>query len=398
MMQNGASASECPGDTNLPWREWLLLMSLGLLTLLTLVCFLELAARKLIPESGSVFRGCMLLNDPSAGTQGIPNSSCAEQSPEGPLTEYRFNACGDRTSGDCGPKSPGTFRIVLVGSSFGFGFMVPSDKTFAALLPIELSQETGRTIEVYNESMVGRFPLQVTSRFSEVLAAKPDMVLWVLTPADIQFSSRGMPPPAELSPNEFGSHMRPLVKVLNFVLQHGNGWYEHIGILLRHILYTNETQAQYVTSFLMNGDDSSGFLKAQLSANWTNHLRQFDARAALVESRSKAAGIPFVAVLVPNRAQAAMISTGRWPAGYDPYKLDNELRSIIESHGGMYVDVLPDYRLIPNPERHYFPVDGHPDPDGHAIISHLLARQLSSGTVPAFKVTVSRQAVLGHGN
>lgn len=91
------------------------------------------------------------------------------------------------------------------------------------------------------------------------------------------------------------------------------------------------------------------------------------------------------AVYVPNRAQAAMISMGKWAAGYDPYKFGEELRAIITRHGGTYIDILPGFRSLPNPGQYYFPVDGHPDARGHAIISGFLAREITSGAVPALK-------------
>jgi hypothetical protein len=101
-------------------------------------------------------------------------------------------------------------------------------------------------------------------------------------------------------------------------------------------------------------------------------------------------------VLLPNRAQAAMISMGEWPAGYDPYKLDAELRSIVTSHGGIYIDILPDFRAIPNPEQHYLPVDSHPDAGGHAIIAAMLAKELTGGAVPALKVPAQNQVAREH--
>jgi hypothetical protein len=129
-----------------------------------------------------------------------------------------------------------------------------------------------------------------------------------------------------------------------------------------------------------------GFLKVDQSADWQTRISYFDTYVAEIESRARSAGVPLAIVLVPQRAQAAMISMGNWPAGYDPYKLDDELRTIVLGHGGSYIDIFPDIRDIPNPEQYYFPVDGHPDGAGHAMISRLLAKELTSGAIPALRV------------
>ena len=129
--------------------------------------------------------------------------------------------------------------------------------------------------------------------------------------------------------------------------KHGSGWYDHIAILLRHSLYTDESQEQYVNSYLMNGDESAGFLNADWSPRWQVRLEQFDTCAANMEEKAKAAGIPFVAVLLPNRAQAAMISMGKWPTGYDPYKLNEKLRFIIVSHGESILRYFPSSAKYP---------------------------------------------------
>jgi hypothetical protein len=39
-------------------------------------------------------------------------------------------------------------------------------------------------------------------------------------------------------------------------------------------------------------------------------------------------------------------------------------------------------------------MDGHPNAGGHAIISGLLASELSNGAVPGLKTTLSQQNVL----
>jgi hypothetical protein len=180
------------------------------------------------------------------------------------------------------------------------------------------------------------------------------------------------------------------------------------GIALRHLLYEHESQKNYIQSSLAltRGDhphslsvyEDTGFLNARLDPKWELHLREFDTYAADVEAKAKAADVPLVGVLVPNRAQAAMLSLGEWPPGYDPYKLDDEVRAIIERHGGKFIDILPDFRAVPNPERRYFPVDGHLDANGQAMITGFLAKALSSGAVPALKATPASQIALAKGN
>ena len=86
--------------------------------------------------------------------------------------------------------------------------------------------------------------------------------------------------------------------------------------------------------------DAAGYLESTPRAEWRRRLRQFDGDAGDIAARAEAAGVPLVGrclcpVVWP---QAAMISTGKWPDGYDPYALDQELRSIIESHGGVCLE------------------------------------------------------------
>ena len=232
-------------------------------------------------------------------------------------------------------------------------------------------------------------------RFDEALRVKPDMILWVLAPSDIEqdLAIVNHPQKADRSiPLMLRAWRR--IKLVFGGTSSASAIEETFNLtrtsfLLRHFLF--ESQSQFVKSYLMGGDDETGFLKVKSSAEWSERLRQFCSAAAENEARAKVAGVPLVAVLVPNRVQAAMISMGEWPAEYDPYKLDNQVRSIITSHGGTYIDILPDYRGILSPEQDYFPVDGHPDADGHALIARLLTKGLTSGAVPALKAASQPQ-------
>jgi len=383
-------------ESKLPRRDWIVLPLLSILTIVVLITFLEGLSRRLLPEAGSLFVGaCMVIHDPWVGLQAIPNSVCQEKAAEGRWTEYRFNRCGHRAGMECGPAPAGAYRIVMTGSSYGFGYMVPREKSFAALLPVELSERTGSRIELYNTSMAGEFPYAAARRFHEVIAEKPDMIIWELAPADIESSEPQAIPKEADRPGQTTGNKRSLVFDGTSKLQkHAMGWHDHIELMLRHFLYASETQDQYVASYLRNGDESSGFLKADLSPLWQERLGKLNSYAEVMQAQANAAHIPFVTVLLPNRAQAAMISMNRWPPDYNPYELDDKLRAIIVSHGGIYLDVLPDFRTISTPEQYYFAVDGHPTAEGHAIIASLLAKALTSGGIPRFGGATQAKAVI----
>ena len=126
----------------------------------------------------------------------------------------------------------------------------------------------------------------------------------------------------------------------------------------------------------MRGNDTE-FLKANPNSAWHYHMKQLEVTAARMEVQARAAGVPLVVVLLPIRSQAAMISMGTWPAGYDPFRSDSDLRDIIIRSGATYLDILPDFRALPDSEREYFPIDTHLNASGNALISSLLAKEMT---------------------
>jgi hypothetical protein len=405
MTNSHLTGHETSAEAKLPRRDWILLPFISLLTISLILISTESLSRRMFSVSKTtVANGCLALNDFWTGAQALPNTVCWEKTPEGPLAEYRFNSCGHRAGVECGPKPPGAYRIVMSGSSFAFGLSASREETFAALLPQELSRATGRPIELYNESMLWQNPESVDNRFGQIVAAKPDLVLWVVTSWDIAHAAPDPGLPAEpgflgrtryrvkeaLATRSISSTIPDILDAVHDLLD-----VTSTGLLLEHFLY--ESQTQYVKSYLRNDDNEAGFLNSEPSAGWQSALWYFDKDVADIAGKSKAAGVPLVVVLLPNRAQAAMISMGEWPAGYDPYKLSDEVRSIVVTNGGTYADILPDYRGIPNPEQGYFPKDGHPNAKGHATIARLIARELTSGAVPALRVGSGPQDILKKG-
>jgi hypothetical protein len=407
MTQTNRTEPGAVKEPNSRRRDWILLPALSLLTICFMAVSAELLSRWLYPVTQVGFQNCFAANDPTGDAAVKPNSLCWEQTPESTLkVEYWFNRRGHRAGAELNPKPPGVYRIVLIGSSFTQGLFVPREKTFAALLPAELSMETGRRVELYNEATGGRFrggpfPTQNSAQhFDEVLAAQPDLVLWVITPDDVinagskenaDFHGKE---PRQQDPLSATSSAKPRSFWNKFTASITEGTYgerlrsrwegTRTSIVLKHLLIASESQDEYIQSYLRNGENANA-LKTQPDPRWLTQLQYFDAELAEIAGLAKNARLPLVAVFVPNRPQAAMVSKGAWPAGYDPFKLENEVRDIIISHGGHFIDILPDYRGVPSPEQDYFPVDGHPDADGQAIIFRFLAKELTSGAVPELR-------------
>jgi hypothetical protein len=395
MPPSDANESENMKEAKLSRRDWILLPALSLLTIFLIAGSVELIARKTLTTSNTLGENCMF-NDPATGPRGIPNCKCWEKIPESELTEYRFNSSGFRDNVDLQPKSPDTYRIVMMGTSVVAGFRVPEEKTFAALLPAELSQRTRRKIELYNEGMPFRTPHVISIEFNDVLLAKPDMILWIVNPTDIAAFKVAEPDDTKSLGflGKVGHHIKVSLATNSLGPYIATAFSRsRTGILLSDILY--ESPSQYMKSSLSKSDSEVGFLKTEPSSEWRNLLEDFDSNAASIERQARGAGIPIVVAFVPSRMQLAMITmTSDWPKGTDPYKLGDELGTIIEKHGGTYIDILPDFRTTPNAHLGYFAVDVHPNAYGHALISKFLSRHLTDGAIPALQAAAPMHAGL----
>jgi len=384
-------------EARLPRLDWILLPLIGIMTILLVSAATKSVSSHYFSKSSNTLAACLIQNDPSTGVRGVPNSECRAKSPEFPTIDYKFNSCGHRAGMECGPKPPEVYRIVMIGSSYPFGLNVQREDSIAALLPLDLSRRTGRQIQIYNEAMYTGFPRSFDLRFNEIQAAQPDLILWIVTATDIKYSSTVLLPNNTIPqgvPLGFVAkatyrlrqalHSGSVLDAINSVENNALVAFRDsdIGVMLVHTL--NLSPSQSIASYKAEGSDSF-LLRDQLSEERQHDLDEFNTDAASIQERAKSASIPIVAVLVPERIRATMISLNQWPPGYAPYKLSDLLRSMIVNHGGTYVDILPGLKTIGNIDQLYEPVDNHPTPKGHAIISALIADQLVKGAVPALK-------------
>jgi len=381
MTEQTMSAAAEQKATRLPRRDWILLPAIGLIAVLSVAGVTEFVAQRKFPKrSGGPV--CMVFHDPAVGPHGIPNCRVMVQVPETELTEYRFNNCGFRTDLPCGPKPPGTFRIVMIGTSMAGGWNVPVEKTFANILPERLSQITGRNIQLYNESFPYRYPDFTAQHFDEVLKAQPDMILWALNAGDFQRQEAAAKPQSHAE-GQMGFQQKILrdwkdALAKGSVSQTVSNLFTHTRTynLLSNFIYASPSQ--YLNVALADPDRLNGYLKTHPSELWQQRYKDFDDDFSRVAAQAQAAHVPLVVTLLPEHTEAAMIALGTPPAGYDPTLIDSRTRSIVTGHGVAYVAVIPELRNYPNPQLGYYATEGHPNARGHAMFADILAKKLTS--------------------
>ena len=367
----------------LPARRAIELLLIGLLTLIVIGIPTEIVARLLFYETPIGARSCLILNDPSTGVRGVPNSQCTERTYESEWVQYKFNSCGHRAGMECGHKRPGTFRIVMVGSSIAHGYTVPFDESFGAILPLLLSKKTGRDIELYNEAMPLGTPASVYLRFNEALAEQPDLLLWAVTPWDILYVDLTLPETQAATPSNQAAGSSTWDRLEATVSRDWArlSWVSSRAVfVLQHFLY--ESDSIYLSHSLSATDDYASSLKDKPGKEWQDKLQRFDNYVAETTARAKAAHVPLIFTALPRHAQAVMISGGVAPPGVNPYGFGDQIKAVVEKNGGTYIDVLQQFRNLPNVHGIFYPVDQHITAEGHQLLAQMIATALTRGANP----------------
>jgi hypothetical protein len=363
-------------------RDLLLMPLIGILTIAVVAVTAELLARAHhFYESAAGMAACLDDSDPARGVRGIPNSVCREKSLESDDIEIRLDSRGYRSDWEPGPKRSDVYRIVLIGSSVALGERTQFENSPAALLAPRIAALSGTRVEVYSEGMAWGFARNADLRFQDAIDLQPDLILWVVTPLDIARSEETLvrqpdsPPPA----NGIG---RLKYQVLQYIRSHGGDIV--IGQVLRHYLYELQSEKQFVRSAVQNlsPDDELGFLYITQGPAWQQHWADFTAHARDMFTRARAADIPMAVVFAPNRLQAAMISQGVWPAGFDPYGINRSVQSRTAAQGATFIGILPHYAAVPGSEHLYLALDGHPTDSGYHFLAQAIAEELTSGAIP----------------
>jgi hypothetical protein len=363
-------------------RDYLLLPLVSVLTVLAMFCITEAVTRVIWSSHDDTT--CVI-----DGYQVKPNCTSRTKAPEGPWATYRFNECAYRSNTSCGPVPPGTVRIAILGASVSQGLNVPYEDTYFARSADELGRRCGLPIDVQNLGKPNLSPIYAYRGVDEVLKLKPDVVLFLLAPFDIE---------QQIDAKELAERNDPARVIA------ANAVYEPLSLMRRLQILIAESRTVVVAEhfLLKNRDtylrlylhygDKADFLRQPFSSAWARRFADMDLIIGGMADKLRAAGVPFIVIPVPSRAEAALLSMPQPPPGTDGAAFGKTIEQIAAAHGAGYVDLMEPFSAIPDSQNLFLIVDGHVSPDGEKVIAKSLTEKLLDGSIPAFAQCGARYA------
>jgi hypothetical protein len=360
-----------PESERLPRRDWLILPLLSVLALGLVLGISEIAARLLWPEH--LLDRCAV-HDQIMGLRFQPNCRSIVKSAEGPWLENSYNACGFRTAESCGPKPDGGFRVAVIGSSTGSGYLVPYDQTFFAMATASLKKRCHVPVDFQNLAVPGIDLARTPFHLNAALALKPNVVMMVVSGHDLEvFGNDPVPAaPADgviappVAPAPGGA--REWIRVLAVDMRASRAVK-----VAQHFLYQDlET---YLPLYLQHGDEAD-FLRPPLSAAWQKRLALFNQEIDDMATRVRGHGAFVMLVFVPSRPQALLLHWKHLPSNIDPPLLGRDLGAIAHRHGVAYLDLTETIGDRPDVASLFYPLDSHPNGAANAIIAKAVVAAL----------------------
>jgi hypothetical protein len=353
----------------LPRRDWLLLPLVVLSVTIVFLGVSDFVSDRMFPEFGRF----TCTSKDGLGLQRLkPNCLCQYKNPEGPLVEYRFNECGYRSERPCGSKSPGSLRVVLIGASVTMGLYIPGDETYAARTEAALNRTCARPAEVQNMGGMVRFSDQ-WKLADEALRLSPDVIVLTVAPYDLetlaataQLSDRHSQTPVE----------RAKLAWRNLVLKTRES---KLVFAAEHFMLL-DTQVLYETYNNIGG--SREVMRFPQTPAGEQMYAEFSEALDRMMAKLRDSGVPVLVMALPNRIIAAMVSNRSNLEGTDPLWFGHRIGEIAVQDGALALDVTPGFASVAHAERLFYPVDNHPNGDGHAVIAKALVDRLTDGSIP----------------
>jgi len=364
------STSETQGpEHRLPRRDWLLLPLIVLSVTIVFLGASDLVADRMFPETGQL--SCAIIDRFGLPRQK-PNCVCRYKNPEGPLVEYRYNECGYRSAKPCGMKPRDTVRVVVMGASVAWGLYIPAAETFGARTEAALNRICSRPVEVQNMGGMVLFK-DLPKLAREALGLTPDVIVLTVGPFDLE----------ELAGTERPSnpHAQSIVgrtKLAWHNLMARARQSKFVFAAYHYMLL--DTQVLYEAYMHMGG--SREVMRSPQTAEGDQMYADFANALDRMMAKLAGSGVSVVVMAVPNRVAAAMVSNRSHLDGTDPLLFGRRISEIAVQHGAIALDVTPGFANFAHAEQLYYPVDNHPNGDGHAVIGQALVDRLTDGSIP----------------
>ena len=351
-------------------RDLILLPLVAMLTVLLMLGGGEAVAQLLWPSQADL--SCRYQT--SSGERYRPHCTAMSKPVDGPWVTNTFNECGYRTAESCAVR-PGALRAVIFGSSTSRGHGVDYAHTFAAVSSQTLTSACGRPVDFQNLGSEAEDIMLLPQRMPEALRLKPNLIILLLTPYDLQHLTTSNPRFQTTTKAAPGPAVGRLKSVMNVARE------SHLFLIGQHYLYRDP--AVQVAAFLRNGvDDLNGYVVSPLPPAWAKRVGEIDHLLQTISPTARAAGVPILVVYVPRRAHVLLEIPKFANAKAEPRALTDRLQAVAASNGADFLDLTPAFAAAPNAAELFYLADGHPNADAHAILSRsLVARLLAS---PAF--------------
>ncbi|MBI3160294.1 MAG: hypothetical protein HYZ26_11915 [Chloroflexi bacterium] len=287
-----------------------------------------------------------------------------------------------------GLKPADEFRVLLIGDSSVWGFLLENEDTLAAQMnAAALRTKHGRTVRVYN---LGYPTISLTKDLlilDEAMSYQPDLILWLVTLESLPYNKQIFTPLVQYNPAraraliaEYGLAIDPDAPEfadLSFWQRTLIGQRRPLADLLRLQLYgfpwaATSIDQYYPESYTPRADDLPPVMAYyDLEVDYSAKDVAFDVLAAGV---ARAGGVPVLIVNEPMFIAAGQNSDFRYNFFYPKWAYDRYrqlLANEAAAHGWLYADL---WQAVDNGE--YTNSAIHLTPRGEAVLAQELLRLL----------------------
>lgn len=364
------ATTEPPSTRRFTLLEFTLFLAVIAATTAVFSVAAEFTARWLFPEQ---------LIDSCAGGPGLighkPDCSMRLKAAEGSWVQFHFNDCGYRGP-PCRPAAPPASRLVVLGSSTSFGYLVPYEDTWSNEAAATLARGCTEPIDVQNIGGEGAWgDLNVTvARASEIRTLHPSLVALVITPFDLFV----MQPEGTDAMTIIRSAMqgaattkRSAIERLRVILKDSRA-----AEIAQHYMFGDPKV--YVSSYLLLGDKAD-YLRSPLTERWRERMSQLDHAVHAIAREAGAVSAPFYLVVAPTEAQAEMLADPSLQRSrLDPSLFGREVAAIAARNHVHFVDGIGPFASVKNPQNDFYRSEGHINALGHSVLAHAMVSAVRS--------------------